>query len=84
MKASRNIDNLTKFAEINPSFTFTKNFKWSNGGVRTLIFNKNSKELEKDFIIAEKDRSIHVINYASPGWTSAIPMAEYIVEKIRI
>lgn len=84
MKAQNNIDSLASFADINPTANFTDQFEWSNGGVRTLVFNKYTKQLEKDFIVKEKDRSIHVINYASPGWTSAISMADYITDRIVI
>lgn len=38
--------------------------------------------LVQDFLFAESNRSLHVCNAPSPAATSALPIGEYIVEKI--
>ena len=35
-----------------------------------------------DFVIEGDDRSMHVLNAVSPGWTCAIPFASYVVDAI--
>ncbi len=48
-------------------------------GVRAQLFDIERRRLEMDFVVAKGDRSTHVLNAVSPGWTSALAMAEEIV-----
>jgi hypothetical protein len=34
-----------------------------------------------DFVVEQKGKFTHILNAVSPGWTSAIPFAKFIVEK---
>jgi hypothetical protein len=35
-----------------------------------------------DFVIEGDDRSMHVLNAVSPGWTCSLPFAAYVVDAI--
>jgi len=35
-----------------------------------------------DFVLEGDDRSMHVLNVVSPGWTCAIPFAGHVVDEI--
>lgn len=35
-----------------------------------------------DFVIEGDERSTHVLNAVSPGWTCSLPFASYIVDQI--
>jgi L-2-hydroxyglutarate oxidase len=43
---------------------------------------KNNGSLVHDFLFAESERSFHVCNAPSPAATSAIPIGDYLVEKV--
>lgn len=83
MKKINNVSRLGEFSEIQQSKRFANQFEWLTGGIRNVVFDENLKPLD-DFMVKERDRSIHVINYNSPGWTSAFPMADYLMEKINL
>ncbi len=44
---------------------------------------KNDGSLVHDFLFAESERSLHVCNAPSPAATSAIPISDYLCEKIK-
>jgi (S)-2-hydroxyglutarate dehydrogenase len=50
-------------------------------GIRAQAVKKDGS-LVHDFLFAESDRSIHVCNAPSPAATSAIPIGEYLCEKV--
>jgi L-2-hydroxyglutarate oxidase len=54
-------------------------FKFKIGGIRSQIVNMNSMKLENDFIIEKKDNHMHLLNIISPGWTSALAIADDII-----
>ena len=35
-----------------------------------------------DFRIEGEKNNFHVLNLVSPGWTCALPIADYVIEKI--
>jgi L-2-hydroxyglutarate oxidase LhgO len=57
-----------------------KNWKKHPGGIRSQIVNVETKELEMDYIVTSDKNVVHVLNAVSPGWTSALPFARWIVE----
>jgi L-2-hydroxyglutarate oxidase LhgO len=57
-----------------------KNWKKHPGGIRSQIVNMDTKELEMDYIVTSGKNVVHVLNAVSPGWTSALPFARWIVE----
>jgi (S)-2-hydroxyglutarate dehydrogenase len=57
-----------------------KDWKKHPGGIRSQIVNVETKELEMDYIVTSDKNVVHVLNAVSPGWTSALPFARWIVE----
>jgi (S)-2-hydroxyglutarate dehydrogenase len=51
----------------------------SPGGIRAQLVNKEG-HLMQDFIVIKQDKTIHVLNAVSPGWTSALPFGRWIFE----
>jgi len=58
--------------------------KWAKKppGIRAQLVHLPSGTLEQDFIVLSHLNSTHVLNAVSPGWTSALPFARFIVENI--
>ena len=48
-------------------------------GVRAQLLEIKSGKLEMDFVLRSTDTSTHVLNAVSPAWTSALAVAEYVV-----
>ena len=63
-----------------PSITL-KDLKPHETGVRAMTVDSNG-ELIDDFLIINTHRSLHVCNAPSPAATSAIPIGNYICDKI--
>jgi L-2-hydroxyglutarate oxidase len=57
--------------------------KWENmpAGIRSQLFHKPSKTLEQDFVVRRGPSSTHILNAVSPGWTSSIPFAKWVVSE---
>ena len=57
--------------------------KWEKmpAGIRSQLFHNPSKTLEQDFVVRSGHLSTHVLNAVSPGWTSSIPFAKWIVAR---
>lgn len=51
-------------------------------GIRAQLVHLSRGKLEQDFVVRSKANSTHILNAVSPGWTSAIPFANWIVEGI--
>lgn len=57
--------------------------KWGPPGIRAQLIDITQRKLEMDFVVEGDDRSMHVLNAVSPGFTCAIPFAEYVCSKIQ-
>ena len=53
-------------------------------GIRSQMFDKNSKKLFNDFVVIKQNNIIHILNAISPAWTSSFAMAEFICEKYTV
>jgi L-2-hydroxyglutarate oxidase LhgO len=64
------------------SDSLISNPKWSRypAGIRAQIINTKTNSLEMDYIVESDKNVVHILNAVSPGWTSAIPFARWIVE----
>ena len=51
-------------------------------GVRAQAVKKDGS-LVHDFLFAESERSLHVCNAPSPAATSAVPIGDFLVEKVK-
>ena len=56
---------------------------WVSPGIRAQLLNVQSGRLEMDFVVEGDDRSMHVLNAVSPGFTCAIPFAEYVGARVQ-
>lgn len=55
---------------------------WENlpAGIRAQLINLDDGKLVDDFIVETHENSIHILNAVSPGWTSALSFAKWLVE----
>lgn len=51
-------------------------------GIRAQLVRRDTGALVSDFVIEDGERSVHVLNAISPGFTCAIPFAELIVDRV--
>lgn len=59
------------------------NFKhWSKPGIRAQLVDVKARKLEMDFVLEGDEKSMHILNAVSPGWTCSIPFSRYVVQEI--
>jgi (S)-2-hydroxyglutarate dehydrogenase len=58
-------------------------FSWGKPGIRAQLIDLKKRRMEMDFILEGDDKSLHILNAVSPGFTCAFPMAEYVCESIK-
>ena len=58
--------------------------KWGKPGIRAQLINVKEKKLEMDFVLEGDGQSMHILNAVSPGFTCALPFAEYICDQIAL
>ncbi len=51
-------------------------------GIRAQLLDLRSRKLEMDFVFERDERSLHVLNAVSPGFTCALPFSRYICDHI--
>ncbi len=56
---------------------------WGAPGIRAQLLDTRSKELVMDFYFEGDDRSLHVLNAVSPGFTCAFPFSSFLVDEIQ-
>ncbi len=56
--------------------------RWGQPGIRAQLLNIRKKTLEMDFVMEGDDQSMHILNAVSPGFTCALPFAEYVCDQI--
>ena len=76
---------LLKSAKKISNFNYPNN-NWvkSKPGIRAQIVNLQTGELEQDYIVLNKYNSVHILNTVSPGWTSAIPFANWVISQCKV
>lgn len=57
---------------------------WGRAGIRAQLFDVNERKLVTDFVVERSERSLHVLNAVSPGWTCSLPFSEYLVDQMAI
>lgn len=72
---------VVEMALLVPAVLSIKQWSKSKPGIRAQLLKKGSLEFVNDFIIEEKFNSIHLLNIVSPGFTSAIPLANLAAKK---
>jgi L-2-hydroxyglutarate oxidase LhgO len=51
-------------------------------GIRAQLVDVRQNRLEMDFVVRTGPGSLHLLNTVSPGWTTALAMAEHVVNEI--
>lgn len=51
-------------------------------GVRAQMWSIPGQRLEMDFVVRGDQRSTHLLNVVSPGWTSSLAVAEHVVAQM--
>lgn len=60
-----------------------KNYRqWGKPGIRAQLLDIKTKKLEMDFVLEGDEGSMHILNAVSPGFTCALPFAEYVCDQI--
>ena len=54
---------------------------WSTPGIRAQLLHKNSLALVQDFVVEQKDNSIHILNAVSPAFTCCFAFAAWVVDE---
>ena len=49
-------------------------------GIRAQLYDREEKRLIHDFVVERGQRSLHILNAISPGFTCALPFADYVVD----
>jgi len=57
--------------------------RWGQPGIRAQLLDIRSRKLEMDFVIQGDERSTHLLNAVSPGWTCSLPFASFVVDRIQ-
>jgi L-2-hydroxyglutarate oxidase len=60
----------------------TRYTHWGKPGIRAQLLDIRTRQLVSDFHLEGDERSMHVLNAVSPAFTSAIPFASYVVDRI--
>jgi L-2-hydroxyglutarate oxidase len=56
--------------------------RWGEAGIRAQLLDIKARKLVMDFVIESDERSTHLLNAVSPGWTCSIPFAQHVVDRI--
>jgi len=56
--------------------------RWGRPGIRAQLLNIETKQLEMDYVLEGDEKSFHVLNAVSPGFTCSIPFSRYVCERI--
>lgn len=56
--------------------------RWGRAGIRAQLVDIREQHLEMDFKYEGDDRSFHVLNAVSPGFTCALPFAAHLADEI--
>lgn len=56
--------------------------RWGRPGIRAQLVDVKSRTLVQDFCIEGDDRSLHILNAVSPGWTCAIPFSRFVCDQV--
>lgn len=63
----------------------TEDYKtWGMPGIRAQLIDIKAQKLEMDFVVEGDDKSIHILNAVSPGFTCSIPFSEYVCKQIQL
>lgn len=53
-------------------------------GIRAQLYNRNTAELEMDFVVKKGEHSTHILNAVSPAFTCSRTFSRYVVDEFAI
>jgi L-2-hydroxyglutarate oxidase LhgO len=56
--------------------------QWGKPGIRAQLLNTKNKKLEMDFVFEGDNRSFHILNAVSPGFTCCLPYSRFVCDAI--
>jgi L-2-hydroxyglutarate oxidase LhgO len=56
--------------------------RWGKPGIRAQLVDVSTRTLVQDFLLEGDERSLHILNAVSPGWTCAIPFTRFVCDRI--
>jgi len=59
-----------------------KDWKSKPPGIRGQLIDVSNGELLQDFVIEHAEKSTHILNAVSPGWTAAIPFGSHVAQSV--
>jgi (S)-2-hydroxyglutarate dehydrogenase len=59
----------------------SRSWKYGKSGIRAQLVDKRSLRLVQDFIIEGDEKSIHVLNAVSPGFTCSFAFADHLISR---
>jgi L-2-hydroxyglutarate oxidase len=65
-----------------PSAREISGWKGKKPGIRGQLIDSRNGELLQDFLIEHGDKSTHVLNAVSPGWTASIPFGRHVAQSV--
>ena len=71
---------LRRTRKLSSSLDSNKDWVKYPSGIRAQIINTKTKVIEMDYIVKLDKNVVHILNAVSPGWTSSIPFAHWVVE----
>jgi L-2-hydroxyglutarate oxidase len=82
-RSKKNPKNMIKYiSEIVEGVTPEHYKTWGATGIHATLYNKVKREFHQDFHIEVGERTFHFLNPSSPGWTSALAMADDWVDRV--
>ena len=61
---------------------FPNDFKQIKAGIRAQLLDTKTNQLVQDFIIEHSEKTTHILNAVSPGFTCSFAFSEYVVDEI--
>ena len=56
-------------------------WKTKKPGMRAQLVSLTTGKFEMDYVVRKHENQVHVLNAVSPGWTSSLPFARWIVSE---
>ncbi len=69
-------------SKLIPVAKLVKDWKPKPPGIRGQLINVKNGELLQDFVIEHAEKSTHILNAVSPGWTAAIPFGRHVAQSV--
>ena len=58
--------------------------RWGAPGIRAQLMDVRKRTLVQDFCLEGDERSLHVLNAVSPGWTCSIPFSRFVCDQVEV